>query len=119
MAFGSPEQVDLILSRHPNVYMTLSKKLKKKGGYSDPSKQSKLGSSILDDNKVLRAEWKSILIKYQDRILFATDAHKPNRWKKYHIVVMRYHKLADQIPEKVAKKISYLNAETLYGVKLK
>jgi len=119
MAFGSPEQVDLILSRHPNVYMTLSKKLKKTGGYSDSSKQSKLGSSILDDNKVLRDEWESILVKYQDRILFATDAHKPHRWKKYHKVVKRYHKLVDQLPEKVAKKISYLNAEALYGVELK
>ena len=35
MAFGSPQQVETILSRHPNVYMTLSKKLKTKEGFSD------------------------------------------------------------------------------------
>jgi hypothetical protein len=29
-----------------------------------------------------------------------------------------YRKLADQLPEEVAKKISYLNAEKLYGVYL-
>lgn len=119
MAFGSPDQVDSILSRHPNVYMTLSKKLKTKGGYSDSSKQSRLGSSILDDNKVLKNEWESILIKYQDRILFATDAHKSHKWKKYDELVKRYLKLVDQLPEKVAKKISFLNAEILYGVELK
>ena len=118
MAFGSPEQVDLIFSNNPNVYMTLSKKLKKKGGYSDSSKQARPGSSILDDNKIIRSEWKPILMKYQDRILFATYAHKAHRWKKYKKIVKMYRKLADQLPVEVAKKISYLNAEKLYGVYL-
>lgn len=119
MAFGSPEQVNQILSKHPNVYMTLSKKLKEKGGYSDSLKQAKLGSSILNGGKVLRAEWESILIKYQDRVLFATDAHKPHRWKKYHKTVKRYRKLANQLPDDVAEKISHRNAEKLYKVKIK
>jgi len=119
MAFASAEQVNQILSKHPNVNMTLSKKLTEKGGYSDSLKQAKLGSSILDGGKVLRANWKSILIKYQDRVLFATDAHKLHRWKKYHKVVKRYRQLANQLPEDVAEKISYRNAEKLYKVKIK
>jgi len=119
MAFGSPKQVDMIFSRNPNVYMTISKKLNAKDGFSDVTKQSKLGSSILDDKGILRDEWSSILIKYQDRILFATDAHKAHRWKEYGKEVKRYLKLANQLPVEVARKISYLNAEKLYGVKVK
>jgi len=119
MAFGSPEQVNQILSKHANVYMTLSKKLTEKGGYSDSIKQAKLGSAILDGGKDLRGKWESILIKYQDRVLFATDAHKRHRWKKYHKVVKRYRQLANQLPEDVAEKISYRNAEKLYKVKIK
>jgi len=118
MAFGSPSQVKTILSQHPNVYMTVSKKLKPIKSYSDLSKQSKLGLSLLDKNKMLRDEWKPILIEYQDRLLFATDAHKPHRWKKYHKKVRHYKKLADQLSQEVAEKISYKNAEKIYNIKI-
>jgi len=117
MGFGSPKQVKLILSTHDNVYMTISKKDKDKGSISDPIKQSKFGSGFLNDKNQLKDEWKEILIEYQNKLLFATDAHKKHRWKKYRQIITTYKEILDQLPEKVAKKIAYSNAESLYNLK--
>ena len=117
MGFGSPKQAKLVLSTHDNVYMTISKKNKKKRNICDPTKQSKLGSAFLNDEKQLKNEWKEILIEYQDKLLFATDAHKKHRWKKYSKIVRIYRDILNQLPEEVAKKIAYLNAEKIYNIK--
>lgn len=118
MAFGSPKQVDTILSNHPNVYMTISKKDKDKGGYSDVSKSSKLGSGFLDNEGVIKEEWLKIILKYPERLMFATDAHKKHRWKKYKKIIKRYRNIADHFPEAIAEKISYKNAERLYRISI-
>ena len=123
MGFGSIQQVEEILSKHNNVYMTVSKKEKIKTNtltaYSSFSEEklAKLGTGFLK-GKILQDKWKSILIKYQDRLLFATDAHKTFRWKAYEKLVARFRNILDQLPEDVAEKIAYKNAELLYGVKI-
>ena len=119
MGFGSPKQVKLILSTHDNVYMTISKKNKDKRNICDPIKQSKFGSGFLNDEKQLKDEWKEILIEYQDKLLFATDAHKKHRWKKYSKIVRIYRDILNQLPEEVSKKIAYLNAQKIYDIKNK
>ncbi|MEE2654476.1 MAG: amidohydrolase family protein [Pseudomonadota bacterium] len=116
MAFGHPYQVETILSAHPNVYMTISKKEKDQRSYSDRMKASKLGLGFLDSSKILRNSWALILEKYQNRLLFATDAHKWPRWKKYRKIIRKYRKILGQLPRKTAEKIAYKNAEILYGV---
>ena len=117
MGFGSPKQVKLILSTHDNVYMTISKKNEDKGNISDPIKQSKFGSGFLNDKKKLKDEWKEILIEYQNKLLFATDAHKKHRWEIYSKIVKIYRDILNQLPEEVSKKIGYLNAEKIYDIK--
>ena len=117
MGFGSPKQAKLILSTHDNVYMTISKKNEDKGNISDPIKQSKFGSGFLNDKKKLKDEWKEILIEYQDKLLFATDAHKKHRWEIYSKIVKIYRDILNQLPEEVSKKIGYLNAEKIYDIK--
>ena len=118
MAFGHPNQVDEILSLHPNVYMTISKKEKDKRAYSDVVKASKLGPGFIDNNKKIREIWLPIFKKYQDRLLFASDAHKRKRWKKYRKIIRRYRKILGQLPINIAEKMAYKNAERLYGVRL-
>ena len=66
---------------------------------------------------VSQDEWKEILIEYQDKLLFATDAHKKHRWKKYSKIVRIYRDILNQLPEEVAKKIAYLNAARIYDIK--
>ena len=116
MAFGHPYQVETILSSHPNVYMTISKKEKDQRSYSDRMKASKLGHGFLDSTKILRTSWASILENFQNRLLFAKDAHKRPRWKKYRKIIRKYRKILGQLPRGVAEKIAYKNAEILYGV---
>ncbi len=117
MGFGSPKQVKLILSTHDNVYMTISKKSRDKGNISDPIKQSKFGPGFLNDEKQVKDEWKEILIEYKDKLLFATDAHKKHRWKKYSKIVRIYRDILIQLPEEVSKKIAYFDAERIYDIK--
>ena len=116
MAFANPVQVDEILSSSPNVSMTISKKEKDKRAYSDRSKAQKLGSGFVNKNGRLRNKWRLILEKYQDRLLFATDAHKRWRWQKYKKVVKRHRNILGQLKLSVARKIAYKNAEKLFGV---
>ena len=116
MAFAHPHQVEKILSVHPNVYMTISKKEKDQRSYSDRKKASKLGPGFLDSSKILRNSWALILDRYQDRLLFATDAHKRARWKKYRKIIRKYRKILGQLPRQIAEKIAYKNAAKLYGV---
>jgi len=116
MAFGHPHQVEKILSVHPNVYMTISKKEKDQRSYSDRKKASKLGPGFLDSSRILRNSWALIFDRYQDRLLFATDAHKRRRWKKYRKIIRIYRKILGQLPRQIAEKIAYKNAADLYGV---
>tara|TARA_Y100001934_G_scaffold4077_1_gene5823 strand:+ start:4151 stop:5122 length:972 start_codon:yes stop_codon:yes gene_type:complete len=116
MAFGHPHQVEKILSVNPNVYMTISKKEKDQRSYSDRNKASKLGPGFLDSSKMLRKSWALIFDKYQDRLLFATDAHKRPRWKKYRKIIRIYRKILGQLPRPIAEKVAYKNAANLYGV---
>ena len=123
MGFGSVDQVDKILTRHPNVYMTISKKEKKGTSLSDAQKSSSLDEDGFLENRegklLLKDSWKKLLIKHQDKLLFATDAHKKFRWKQYSKIIEKYRDIFDQLPLGVAEKIAFTNAERIYGVKVK
>ena len=73
--------------------------------------------AIWAEENQLKDEWKEILIEYQDKLLFATDAHKKHRWKEYSEIVKIYRDILNQLPEEVSKKIAYLNAERIYDIK--
>ncbi|QJB55260.1 amidohydrolase family protein [Pseudodesulfovibrio sp. zrk46] len=117
MGFASVDQLDEFMSRHPNLYLLTSKKERYMGDFADPEKQKAIGSSMLDGEK-LRPEWKELLIKYQDRILFASDPHMRKLWAKYRKVVNSQRLILGQLPRKAAERIAYRNAERMYGVKI-
>ena len=117
MAFGSPQQVDEFLSRHDNVYMTMSKKAVKMDNFRDSDKLAMTGSAMLVGLS-LKPEWSEILIKHQDRILAATDAHMKKLWSEYPTHVFLSRVVLGQLPKEVAQKIAYKNAERVYGVKI-
>ena len=58
MGFGSINQIDTILSSHPNVYMTISKSLKKNTSVSKEI-SLKIGEGMVE-NKVLKPDWKNL-----------------------------------------------------------
>lgn len=119
MGFGKLDRIERILKEHPNVYMTISKKTlpKSKAPISDPKVIAELGDSYLDKKTgLIKEDWRELLIKYQDRLLFATDAHKKFRWKKYTKVIKEYRNHISQLPKEVVDKISFQNAEKLYKI---
>lgn len=115
MGFASPETIEDFMSKHPNLHLLTSKKERFMGNFSDPEKQARIGSAILEGER-LHPEWKELLIKYQDRILFATDPHMKKLWNKYGEVVNNQRLIFGQLPRNVAEKIAYKNAEKMYGV---
>ncbi len=118
MGFASAAQMDEFLGRHPNLYALMSKKERRMNDFSDPGKFALTGSAMLDGN-TLHPEWKALLVKFQDRILFATDPHMKKLWRRYGETVDRQRLILGQLPRDVAEKIAYRNAEKVYGVSLK
>jgi len=130
--FATVEQIDKVLSEHPNVYATLSKRELKRwknlwinhtntdfGGFQivNPEWWDKVDSkSIVNDDGKIKEEWVKLLDKFQDRFLFATDAHKILRWKSYNDIVLCWRNILGQLDKDIAKKISYTNAVKLYKI---
>jgi len=115
MGFASPETIEEFMSEHANLYLLTSKRERLVRDFSDPQKQAMVGSAMLEQG-LLRPEWKELLIKYQDRILFATDPHMSRTWTKYGWAVENQRLVLGQLPREVAEKIAYKNAERVYGV---
>src|SRR5262249_22457451 len=59
--FGSPEQVETVLSASPNVVITLSKKEMEQASLSDEEKSDALGGPVVDDCGRLHPEWKALI----------------------------------------------------------
>jgi len=114
MAFGSLEQVEDILSKHPNVMMTLSKKERRINFFADKDQEARLGSPLFHSTEGLKPEWRDLIIRYQDRILFATDAHKRQRWKTYTQLVRTYRRVLGGLPADAAEAVAWKNAARIY-----
>ncbi|MCX5795430.1 MAG: amidohydrolase family protein [Elusimicrobia bacterium] len=115
MGFGSPAEVKDILKEHDNVFFTISKKLTPFEYFADPA--MKQGASILDEQKIVRAEWKELFVAHPTRFLFATDSHKHYMWDHYEEIVRAYRRFLSQLPEDVVHKIAHQNAEAVFGLK--
>jgi Amidohydrolase len=115
--FGDVEQVVEVLDRHAHVVATLSKKEHDQRQLSDNAKAARLGAGLVDACNELKSEWKALIVQYQDRLMFATDAHKDFRWRRYGDVVTTWRGILAQLPPDVAEKIAYRNALRVYAFK--
>lgn len=115
--FGSAGQVETVLASRPNVVVTLSKKEKDPDSVTDKNLQAELGPAIVDECGAILADWRGLLEKYPDRFLFATDAHKDQRWLKYEKVVERWRAILGQLPDPLAERIAWRNAERVYAAR--
>jgi len=113
--FASADQVGAVLSSHANVMITLSKKEKDQQALSSEEKEIMLGESIVDNCGRLLPEWRKLIEMYPDRFMFATDAHKDFRWKKYAKVVEQWRGILGQLSAPVAQALAWRNAERIYG----
>jgi hypothetical protein len=113
--FGGAAQVGEVLAAHANVVVTLSKTEESNRALSDRGKVAVLDGALVDECGTIRPDWRSLILKYPDRFLFATDAHKDFRWERYARIVERWRAILAQLPPEAAAAIAFQNAERVYG----
>lgn len=114
--FASASQLRTVLAAHPNVVATLSKKEARNLALADEEKAEQLGEAIVDECGNVRAEWRALIVEYRDRLMFATDAHKDFRWRKYGVIVATWRRILAQLPPEVAADVAYANAQRFYAI---
>jgi hypothetical protein len=119
LAYGSPEQADTILSAHRNVWGIISRLVDGRYRFVDQDKQDKLGKPMFDHCGALLPEWRAVLLKHSERLVYGSDEYANARrtWYEYSGIISRYRKIAGQLPAAVTKEISWDNAGALYGSK--
>jgi hypothetical protein len=117
LAYGSPEKTDIILSSHPNVWGIISRLVDGRYKFVDPAKAAKLGPPMFDACGALLPDWRAVLIKHKDRLMYGSDDYATGRlgWDVYPGIVAKYRSIAGQLPPDIARKISWDNAAALYG----
>jgi len=117
LAYGSPEQADTVLSAHTNVWGIISRLVDGRYQFVDPAKQAKLGPPMSDACGVLRSDWRALLLKHRDHLMYGSDDYATARvgWDVYPGIIQKYRRIAGQLPPDVAREISWDNAAALYG----
>lgn len=116
LGFGSPGQVTEILGRHPNVYMTISKRAVWMPEIKNKALAAGMKMSMLGDDGRIEKDWLAVFGRFSGRLLFATDTHKDFLWDEYPDLIRQYRLLLGQLPPPVAQAIAYRNAERLYNI---
>lgn len=114
MGFGSPEQMQLLFNKHPNIFATISKRNTRFEYFLNNATEQ--GPSLLDEQNLLREIWRKIFYTYSDRLIFATDAHKDYMWNNYINIIAQSRQLLGQLPIEIAERVAYKNAERIFGL---
>nr|WP_294523778.1 amidohydrolase family protein [uncultured Rhodopila sp.] len=113
--FSSTEQLATVLAAHGNVWATLSRRERVGANLADPDKEELVGPPVVDDCGILHPDWRMAILRFRDRLMFATVAHKPKRWGNYAAIVRRWRLILAQLPPDAARAIGFDNAARLYG----
>lgn len=115
LGLATPQEAMTVLSEHPNVWATMSKKDNGSIAFADAEKTAEVGDGVVDRCNNLKPKWRNILTRFYDRLMFATDAHVARRWGNYAFIVRRWRVILGQLPPNVASAIAYDNAARLLG----
>ena len=66
----------------------------------------------------LDPEWKKIVFKFQDRLMVGSDTWVNSQWDSYAEIMSSNRQWLSKLPQEVAEKIAYRNAERLFGRKV-
>ena len=94
----SAETIGAMLDRYPNLWAELSYRW----GEVAP------GGS-------LSPEWRILLLRHPDRLLFGTDTWAPERWPQVPAIAAAARTWLRDLPPEVAAAVAFRNAERLYG----
>lgn len=96
-----------LLTRHPNLYMSLR---------PGPAKAGPPAAAAFDAGGALKQEWLALIRDFADRFVLGSDEFHPafaNSRTTPGVDGLR--RLIDQLPPDVAKKVAHENAELLFG----
>ncbi len=94
--FDDPENVTALLNRHTNLWVDLSHR-------SDISTWAGLA-----------ANWEQAFMEHPERYLVGSDTYSLERWKKLGFFALNTRDWLSVLPEEVAHKIAYQNAQALF-----
>lgn len=99
------ELQDDLLGRHPNLYMSLK-----------VSVDNQSDNSVLDETGEIRSGWLALLQKYPDRFMTGSDQFyvSPHASVDFPAGVEQTLAILPKLPEDLASKIGYENAEALF-----
>ena len=115
LGFGTAAQVAAVLEAHPNVWGTVSKRERTNDIFVDAQKEGAIGGAVIDACGNVLPEWRRLMERFADRLMFATDAHKASRWEQYQKSVTRWRMILGQLSPEAARAIAYGTAAKLYG----
>jgi len=58
--------------------------------------------------------WRAIVVKFQDRLMIGSDTWVNGQWANYASIIDSHREWLSKLPESVARKIAYQNAEKLF-----
>ncbi|WP_323795238.1 amidohydrolase family protein [Nisaea sp.] len=71
--------------------------------------------AILGYGDTLDPEWEKIIFAFQDRLMVGSDTWVNGQWENYSAIMDSNRAWLAKLPEDVARKIAYQNAERLFG----
>jgi len=115
--FGTAVQLATVLAAHRNVMATLSKKDMPgvSANFANAGRHEDVGPPAVDDCGMLHPDWRAVILRFPDRLMFATDAPQAATLAAYPYIVRRWRLILAQLPPEAARTIAFDNAARLYG----
>lgn len=106
----TPELLNGLLQRHPNLYLSI------RVAAQEPF--SVLETRPLDENEIIRSEWRDLISAYPDRFMIGADEFSgiPGSTTKRSQSLSTTIHFVEQLPETVQQQVGYANAAELYGI---
>jgi predicted TIM-barrel fold metal-dependent hydrolase len=92
-----PETIEKYLQRYPNLWGELSYRYE------------------ISEGGRLKPAWRALFVKYPERFLIGSDTWVNERWAQYGEIMNGYRGWLAELPQDVAEKIAFRNAERLFG----
>ncbi len=92
-----PDVITRLLDQNPNLWAELSYRAEDIMGGTD-----------------LEPEWKTLLLRHATRFTIGSDTWQNGRWQNYQYLIDQHREWLGKLPQEVAGKIAYQNAEVLF-----
>jgi predicted TIM-barrel fold metal-dependent hydrolase len=117
MGYTSPKNIEILLQKHPNLYVTISKRISAFNTVAEVDNAKEISLPILNGDDEFNPFWKDFLIKYSNRIMFGTDANYDYLWQQYPRIIRLGRIMLGMLPRDVSENIAYKNSQLVYHLK--